>query len=55
MKKVKLELSTHEVETIICALIDYMENFDYDSDVYMDLLKLKLKIIKEYEICARLD
>lgn len=55
MKKLKLELSTREVETIIYALYDDMENFDDDSESYMDLLKLASKIRKEYEICIRLD
>lgn len=55
MKKVKLELTKHEVEDILFALIDEMENFDEDSNVYMNLLKLELKIRKEYEICTRLD
>lgn len=54
MKKVKLELSTHEVETIIYALYDDTENFD-DSECYMDLIKLVSKIRKEYEICTRLE
>ena len=53
-KKVKLELTKHEVEDILFALIDEMENFDEDSNVYMNLLKLELKIRKEYEICTRL-
>ena len=55
MKKIKLELSTHEVETIIYALYDDMANFDDDSECYMDLLKLVSKIRKEYEICILLD
>lgn len=55
MKKVKLELSIHEVETIIYALYDDMANFDDDSEYYMDLLKLVSKIIKEYEKCLLLD
>lgn len=55
MKKVKLELSTHEVEDILCALSDEMSNFYEDDDVYKDLLDLKLKIRKEYEICILLD
>lgn len=53
-KKIRLELSTDEVETIIYALYDDMENFD-DSEYYMDLLKLVSKIRKEYEICIMLD
>lgn len=55
MKKVKLELSTLEVETILCAISDEMGNFYEDEDYYKDLLDLKLKIRKEYEICTRLD
>lgn len=55
MKKFKLELSLHEVETIIYALYDDMANFDDDSEYYMDLLKLVSKIRKEYEICTQLD
>ena len=55
MKKVKLELSTREVETIIFALYDDMGNFDDDSEFYMDLLKLVSKIRKEYKKCTRLD
>lgn len=55
MKKLNLELSIHEVETIIYALYDDMSNFDDDSDCYMDLIKLVSKIRKEYEICILLD
>lgn len=55
MKKIHLELSTHEVETIIYALYDDMANFDDDSEYYMDLLKLVSKIRKEYEKCLLLD
>lgn len=55
MKKVKLELSTHEVEVIICAINDDMENFYEDDEYYVDLYELKLKIREEYEKCIRLD
>lgn len=53
MQKLKLELSIHEVETIIYALYDDMGNFDDDSECYMDLLKLVSKIRKEYEKCIQ--
>ena len=55
MKKVKLELSTHEVELIICAINDDMGNFYEDDEYYVDLYELKFKIRKEYEKCTRLD
>ena len=55
MKKVKLELSQHEVETILYAINDDMGNFYEDCEYYKDLLDLKLKIRKEYEIYTRLD
>lgn len=55
MKKVKLELSPHEVELIICAINDDMGNFYEDDEYYVDLYDLKLKIRKEYEICIMLD
>lgn len=55
MKKVKLELSLYELESILCALYDDMANFDDDSEFYNDLLKLVLKIRKEYEICTQYD
>lgn len=55
MKKVNLELSTHELETIIYALYDDMENFYDESECYMDLLKLVSKIRKEYEKCIQYD
>ena len=53
--KVKLELSTHEVETILCAISDEMGNFYEDEDYYKDLLDLKLKIRKELEKCTQYD
>lgn len=55
MKKIHLELSIHELETIIYSLYDDMANFDVDSECYMDLLKLVSKIRKEYEICILSD
>lgn len=55
MKKVKLELSTHEVELIICAINDDMGNFYEDDEYYVDLYELKFKIRKEYEKCLLLD
>lgn len=55
MKKVKLELSTHEVESILCALNDEMEYYIHDREIFEGLLDLKLKIRKEYEICTLLD
>lgn len=54
-KKVKLELSTHEVESIFCALNAEMENYFDDYECFMNLLELKLKIRKEYLKCIRLD
>ena len=54
-KKVKLELSTHEVESILCALNAEMENYVDDYECFMNLLDLKLKIRKEYEKCTLLD
>lgn len=55
MKKVKLELSTFEVESILYALNAEMENYIDDYECFMNLLDLKLKIRKEYEICTLLD
>lgn len=55
MKKVKLELSTHEVESILCALNAEMENYVDDYDCFMNLLDLKLKIRKEYLKCLLSD
>lgn len=55
MKKVKLQLSPTEVESILCALNAEMENYIDDYDVFMSLLDLKLKIRKEYETCILLD
>ena len=55
MKKVKLELSTHEVKLIICAINDDMGNFYEDGGCYVDLYELKLKIRKEYEKCLQSD
>lgn len=58
MKKIKLELSQHEVETIIYGLYDAMmiwRIFDDDSEFYMDLLKLVSKIRKELEKCTQYD
>ena len=55
MKKVKLELSTHEVELIICAINDDMGNFYVDDEYYVGLYELKSKIRKEYEKCILSD
>ena len=55
MKKVKLELKPIEVEYIISALNDSMQNCSEFVDLFEILLDLKLKIRKEYEICGRLD
>lgn len=55
MKKVNLELSTHEVELIICAINDDMGNFYEYGEYYVDLYELKFKIIKEYEKCIQYD
>lgn len=55
MKKVNLELSTHEVELIIFAINDDMGNFYEDDDYYVDLYELKFKIRKEYEKCIQYD
>lgn len=55
MKKVKLELSPHEVELIVCAINDDMGNFYEDDEYYVYLYELKLKIRKEYEKCIQYD
>lgn len=49
MKKVKLELSLKQVETILYALNDDMGNFYEDCGYYKDLLDLELKIRKELQ------
>lgn len=54
-KKIKLELSTYEFETIMCAISDEMSNFYEEEEYYKDLLDLKLKIRKEYEKCIQFD
>lgn len=55
MKKIKLELSLKQVETILYALNDDMGNFYEDCGYYNDLLDLELKIRKEYEKCLQSD
>ena len=55
MKKVKLELFTHEVETILCAISHELGNYFVDYECFMDLFELKLKIRKEYEKCTQYD
>ena len=55
MKKVKLELSTHEVKLILYALNDDMGNFYEDCGYYKDLLDLELKIRKELQKCTQYD
>ena len=51
MKKVNLELTPIEVEHIISALNDSMENHIDNFEFCMILLDLKSKIKKEYEKC----
>lgn len=55
MKKVKLELSMHEIALIVCSINDDMGNFYEDDEYYNDLYELKLKIRKEYEKCLQYD
>ena len=55
MKKVILHLKPIEVEYLISALNDSMENYKDDFEMFEILLDLKLKIRKEYEICTLLD
>ena len=55
MKKVVLDLTPVEVEYLISAINDSMENYKDDFEMFEVLLDLKLKIRKEYEICTLLD
>ena len=55
MKKVILSLKPIEIEYLIGALNDSMENYKDDFEMFELLLDLKLKIRKEYEICTLLD
>ena len=55
MKKVVLDLTPVEIEYLISALNDSMENYKDDFEMFETLLDLKLKIRKEQEICIMLD
>ena len=55
MKKVILSLKPIEIEYLIGALNDSMENYKDDFEMFELLLDLKLKIRKEDEICTLLD
>ena len=55
MKKVILHLKPVEIEYLISALNDSMENYKDDFEMFEILLDLKLKIRKEQEICIMLD
>ena len=54
-KKIKLELSLKQVETILYALNDDIGNFYEDCGYYKDLLDLELKIRKELQKCTQYD
>ena len=54
-EKVILHLKPVEIEYLISALNDSMENYKDDFEMFEVLLDLKLKIRKEYEICTLLD
>ena len=55
MKKVILHLKPVEIEYLISALNESMENYKDNFEMFEILLDLKLKIRKEYEICTLLD
>ena len=55
MKKVVLDLTPIEIEYLISAINDSMENYKDDFEMFEILLDLKLKIRKEQEICIMLD
>lgn len=55
MKKVILDLKPIEVEYLVSALNESMENYKDNFEMFEILLDLKLKIRKEYEICIMLD
>lgn len=55
MKKVILHLKPVDVEYLISALNESMENYKDNFEMFEILLDLKLKIRKEYEICIMLD
>lgn len=55
MKKVILHLKPVEVEYLVSALNESMENYKDNFEMFELLLDLKLKIRKEYEICIMLD
>ena len=54
-KKIKLELSLKQVETILYALNDDMGNYFEDCGYYWDLVDLELKIRKELQKCTQYD
>ena len=54
MKKVVLDLTLIEIEYLISAINDSMENYKDNFEMFETLLDLKLKIRKEYEICTLL-
>lgn len=55
MKQVILNLKPVEIEYLISALNDSMENYKDDFEMFEILLDLKIKIRKEYELCILLD